>query len=124
MLSLLARAVGDLQDAVLITEGERGADGVRKIIFVNRAFTEMTGFSAEEAIGNLPDITIGPESDREALKKIQSARDALVPVRVELLKYRKDRSTFWAELAGTSSPHSASAKASEDTWWSRCATST
>jgi PAS domain S-box-containing protein len=98
MLNLLARAVGDLQDAVLITEGERGPDGVRKIIFVNRAFTEMTGFSYDEAVGKLPDITIGPETDREVLRNIQRARDALVPVRVELLKYRKDGSTFWAEL--------------------------
>jgi PAS domain S-box-containing protein len=98
MLNLLARAVGNLQDAVLITEGERGPDGIRRIIFVNRAFTEMTGFSREEAVGNSPDITIGPDSDRDMLRLIQSARDALVPVRVELLKYRKDRTTFWAEL--------------------------
>jgi PAS domain S-box-containing protein len=97
-LNVLARAVGNLQDAVLITEGERGPDGVRRIIFVNRAFSEMTGFTYEEAVGQLPDITIGPESDRDVLRLIQSARDALVPVRVELLKYRKDRTMFWAEL--------------------------
>jgi PAS domain S-box-containing protein len=98
MLNLLATAVGDLQDAVLITQGERGPDGQRRIIFINKAFAEMTGFTEAEVIGNTPDLTIGPETDREQLKKIQVARDALVPVRVELLKYRKDKSTFWAEL--------------------------
>ncbi len=97
-LALLARAVGDLKDAVLITEGTRDAHGVRPIIFVNRAFTEMTGFSESEAIGQLPDITVGPDTNRDALRRIQAARDALQPVRVELLKYKKDQSTFWAEL--------------------------
>lgn len=98
MLNLLARSVGHLQDAVIITQGERGPDGVRRIIFVNRAFAEMTGFAESEVVGNTPDITVGPETDRAALMKIQRARDELRPVRVELLKYRKDRTTFWAEL--------------------------
>lgn len=98
ILPLLARAVGNLKDAVLVTEGERDARGVRPIIYVNRAFTEMTGFPYDEAVGSLPDITIGPETDRESLRQIQAARDKIEPVRVELLKYRKDRSTFWAEL--------------------------
>ncbi|MFO0671925.1 MAG: hypothetical protein U0235_20255 [Polyangiaceae bacterium] len=37
MIRLLARALGDLKDAVLITEGQRNAAGVRPIIFVNTA---------------------------------------------------------------------------------------
>lgn len=98
MLGLLAGAVGGLQDAVIITEGQRGPDGLRRIIFVNDAFTELTGFTPDEAVGGLPDITLGPESDRAVLKTIQDAREALVPVRVELVKYRKDRTPFWAEL--------------------------
>jgi PAS domain S-box-containing protein len=98
ILPLLARAVGDLKDAVLVTEGERDEKGVRPIIYVNRMFTEMTGFPYDEAVGALPDITIGPETEREPLRQIQAARDRLEPVRVELLKYRKDGSTFWAEL--------------------------
>jgi len=98
MIRLLARALGDLKDAVLITEGQRNAAGVRPIIFVNTAFTEMTGFSYEEAVGRLPDLTIGPETDRAALETIQAARERLEPVRVELLKYKKDGSTFWSEL--------------------------
>ena len=81
MLNLLARSVGHLQDAVIITQGERGPDGVRRIIFVNRAFAEMTGFAESEVVGNTPDITIGPETDRAALMKIQRARDELRPVR-------------------------------------------
>jgi len=96
MLGLIAGAVGGLQDAVIITEGQRGPDGLRRIIFVNDAFTELTGFTPDEALGGLPDITLGPDSDRAVLKTIQDARDALVPVRVELVKYHKNGTPFWA----------------------------
>lgn len=98
MSALVGRAVDHLADAFMLVEGV-ASDGIgRKIIFVNRAFTRMTGFAAHEAIGKTPDITIGPSTDREALTTIQRARDAREPARVELLKYRKDGTTFWAEL--------------------------
>ena len=90
--------VANLNDAVLITEGEASATVGRRILFVNRAFTRITGFSEAEAQGRTPDLTVGPETDRGALTRIQNARRELVPVREELIKYRKDGSTFWAEL--------------------------
>lgn len=96
--SLLALIAENLHDAVLITEGEAGPSGSRLILYVNRAFTAMTGFSEEEALARSPDLTIGPLTDRATLAQIQAARAARVPIRVELLKYRKDGSTFWAEL--------------------------
>ena len=98
MRALVGRAVDDLPDAFMLVEGV-ASDGIsRKIIFVNRAFTLMTGFTPEDAIGQTPDITIGPNTDRDALAKIQRARDAREHARVELLKYRKDGSQFWAEM--------------------------
>ena len=96
--SLLPMIVDNLHDAVLITEGEAGASGSRLILFVNRAFTVMTGFTAEEALLRTPDLTIGPNTDPAALQRIQAARASRVPIREELLKVRKDGSTFWAEL--------------------------
>lgn len=98
MRALVGRAVDDLPDAFMLVEGV-ASDGVgRKIIFVNQAFTKMTGFTPEDAIGRTPDITIGPLTDREALEKIRVARDAREHARVEILKYRKDGSVFWAEM--------------------------
>ena len=98
--ALLAAAVDQLSDAILITEGEttKGPDGVRRIVFVNEAYVRMTGFSREEAIGQTPGITIGPASDRAQLRELEHARNTLRPIRVELLKYRRDGTTFWTEL--------------------------
>ena len=96
--ALVGRAVDELPDAFVLVEGV-ASDGVgRKIIFVNRAFTLMTGFTPEDAIGRTPDITIGPETNRDALEKIKHARDAREHARVEILKYRKDGTQFWAEM--------------------------
>ncbi|MBX3225802.1 MAG: PAS domain-containing protein [Labilithrix sp.] len=96
--ALVGRAMAGLPDSLIVVEGTP-SDGVsRKILFVNEAFTRMTGFTAAEAIGRTPDITVGPETSVEALQAIQRARDALEPLRVELLKYRKDGSTFWVEM--------------------------
>ncbi|MFO0736907.1 MAG: PAS domain-containing protein [Labilithrix sp.] len=98
MRALVGRAVDELPDAFVLVEGV-ASDGVgRKIIFVNRAFTLMTGFTPEDAIGRTPDITIGPETNRDALEKIKHARDAREHARVEILKYRKDGTQFWAEM--------------------------
>lgn len=96
--ALLEMVVANLNDAVLITEGTSSSSEGRRIVFVNRAFTAMTGFSEEEALRSTPGLTVGPLTDRGVLDRIQAARAALLPIRVELLKYRKDGSTFWVEL--------------------------
>jgi PAS domain S-box-containing protein len=42
-------------------------------VYVNPAFTEMTGYTAEEAIGRSPRFLQGPKSSRAALEKIRAA---------------------------------------------------
>jgi PAS domain S-box-containing protein len=95
---LLRAAVAHQRDAVLITEADRVAPVGRRIVFVNPAFTALTGFSSDEAVGQTPDLTIGRDSGRQAIRNIQAAIETKQPVRQEILKYRKDGSTFWAEL--------------------------
>ncbi len=93
---LLEVAIEHLDDAILVTEGD--ACTPRRIVYVNPAFSRMTGFAFHEAVGKTPDITIGPDTDRVALARIQEARAEKRAVREEILKYRKDGTTFWAEL--------------------------
>ena len=81
LASLLEVAIEHLDDAVLVTEGDLYSP--RHIIYVNRAVRRRTGYSFEEAVGRTPDITIGPETDRAALARIQAARAERRPVREE-----------------------------------------
>lgn len=98
LLRLLGEAVDHLTDIVFITEAH-AIDGVgRRIVFVNRAFTESSGFEAVDVLGKTPSITIGEGTDRAALTRLESALRDTRPVREDLLKYRKDGSPYWVEL--------------------------
>jgi PAS domain-containing protein len=52
-LRLLGSAVEQSRESIVITDAQLDLPGP-KIIFVNPAFTKMTGYSAEEAIGKTP----------------------------------------------------------------------
>lgn len=98
LLRLLGEAVDHLSDIVFITEAH-SIDGIgRRIVFVNRAFTEASGFEALEVLGKTPNITIGEATDRATLTRLESALREMRPVREDLLKYRKDGSPYWVEL--------------------------
>ncbi len=68
------------------------------IIFSNRAFLEMTGYSSEEIIGTNCRFLQGPETDRAVVQSIREAIDERVDISTEILNYRKDGSTFWNAL--------------------------
>ena len=54
-LRLLAAAVEHAEDSILITSTEMTFPGP-EIVFVNRAFTKMTGYTAQEVLGQSPRI--------------------------------------------------------------------
>jgi len=98
LLRLLGEAVDHLTDIVFITEAH-AIDGVgRRIVFVNRAFTESSGYGASEVLGKTPSITIGEGTDRKVLARLEEGLREVRPVREDLLKYRKDGAPYWVEL--------------------------
>ena len=97
-LRLLESVVVNANDAVLITQAEPVDFPGPRIIYVNEAFTRMTGYTREEVIGKTPRILQGPKTDRTMLRKIHQALLTWQSIRVELLNYRKDGSQFWVEF--------------------------
>lgn len=71
-LRLLSSAVTNTKDSVVITEVELIDNFGPKIIYVNEAFTKMTGYKASEIIGKTTKILHGPNTDNEELKNEQS----------------------------------------------------
>ena len=98
--ALFQSLVDNISDGVLVTEAEPidGDPAGPKIVYVNPAFTRITGYPPEEIIGCTPRILQSPDSDRNVLARIHLALRQRRPIDVELLNVRKDGSPFWVEL--------------------------
>ena len=98
-MRLLESAVENTQDGILITEAKQlNAPTGPELLYVNQAFTRITGYDLTEVLGRTPRLLQGPKTDRSQLDKIRTALQEQKPVQVELLNYRKDGSEFWVEL--------------------------
>lgn len=97
-MRLLESAVENTQDGILITEAKTIDKPGPELLYVNQAFTRITGYDLTEVLGRTPRLLQGPKTDRSQLDKIRTALQEQKPVQVELLNYRKDGSEFWVEL--------------------------
>ena len=97
-LQLLESAVVNANDAIVIMDAGYSDISDPTIIYVNEAFTQMTGYRPEEIIGQTPSCLRGPDSDGAQVAKIRRAFSRRTPLRLELINYRKDGSTYWVEL--------------------------
>lgn len=96
---LLQSVVVNTNDAVLITAADPIYEPGPRILYVNQAFTRMTGYSLEEVVGKTPRILQGPKTDRTVLDTVRIALSQWHPVTAELINYRKNGSEFWVEFS-------------------------
>ena len=96
---LLQSVVVNTNDGVIITEAESIDELGLRIIYVNEAFTQITGYSPEEVLGKTPRILQGAKTDRAELDKIRNALSRWESVTVEVINYRKNGSEFWNEFS-------------------------
>jgi PAS domain S-box-containing protein len=92
-LKLLGSAVKQSKESILITDAELDLPGP-KIIFVNPAFTQMTGYAAEEVIGKTPRILQGPRTDKAVLARLRKNLEQGEVFSGETINYRKDGKEF------------------------------
>jgi len=100
-LKLFESVVTNTNDAVLITEAEPFDKSGPRIIFVNEAFTKMTGYSTEEIIGKTPKILQGPNSDKEELAKLGLAIRNWETHEITTINYKKNGEEFWINFTVT-----------------------
>ncbi|WP_333600842.1 PAS domain S-box protein [Flavobacterium sp.] len=98
-LKLLESVITNTDDSILITEAEPFDEPGPKIVYVNEAFTKMTGYTSEEVIGKTPRILQGPKTDREELNKLSAALRQWQPYEVTLLNYKKTGEEFWIQMS-------------------------
>ena len=100
-LKLLESVITNTKDAVLITEAKPFDEPEPKIIYVNEAFTTMTGYTPEDVIGKSPRILQGPKSDFEKLKKLSKALRHWESHDITTINYKKNGEEFWVNFTVT-----------------------
>jgi PAS domain S-box-containing protein len=71
------------------------------VTHANGAFLDMTGYKADEIVGNNLRLLRGPETDVAAQTELRDAFSSGRAARVLLKNYRKDGTTFLNDLAAT-----------------------
>jgi PAS domain S-box-containing protein len=97
-LRLLQACVERMNDMLLITDATPNQPGGPTVVYVNKAFEQITGYRADEIIGKTPSMLQGPKTQRETLNRINAQLKDWTPVREEVLNYTKQGEEFWLEL--------------------------
>jgi two-component system cell cycle sensor histidine kinase/response regulator CckA len=98
LLRLMSSAVSYSTNAIMITREKQPNEDTPHIVYVNRAFEKLTGYSLAEAVGQSPRILHGPKTDRAVLSSLVPYFIDHKDFTVQLLHYKKDGSEFDAEL--------------------------
>jgi len=94
-LRLYYNAIEATNTGMTITDPNR--EGM-PIIFCNRAFMKLTGYSKKETVGKNCRFLQGDDQDQEGRKTIRNAIEKGKGCTTLLRNYRKDGSMFWNEL--------------------------
>lgn len=98
-LKLLETVITQTKDAVVITDTDTSEHPIPNIIFVNEAFTKMTGYKPKEVIGKSPIMFAGPKADMKELEKLSNAIQKYKECFIETISYKKNGSEYWVNFS-------------------------
>jgi PAS domain S-box-containing protein len=94
-LKLLETVITQAKDSIIITEPDLFDGNIPKIVYVNPAFSVMSGYDPDEIIGESPSIFIGPNSDVNEYEKLSSAIKNKQECQIETISYKKNKEEYW-----------------------------
>jgi PAS domain S-box-containing protein len=83
---------------IMVTDAGAMDGRGQKIVFVNKAFERVTGYTSDEALGQSPRFLQGARTDQGVLEEIRQALAQQQPIRRQLINYKKDGSQYWTDL--------------------------
>lgn len=96
-MRLLGSAMVNTGDAVLIAEIISESPLECKTVYVNRAFTRVTGYLPEDVLAQSPDSYCKSRRDNNFAERLFDSFEQGEPVQFEFEGRRKDGSTYWTE---------------------------
>ncbi|KST68937.1 PAS domain S-box protein [Mastigocoleus testarum] len=98
LLSLLESVVTNSKDAVVITEANSLDTPFNScIVYVNQAFTDMSGWSYWEILGKTPSILQSELTDNSVYELIYTTIQSGLRVTTEFINHHKNGSKYWVE---------------------------
>ena len=94
-LNLLKRSLEADPNGITIVDAK---EKDMPIVFVNAAFSEITGYSASDILGKNCRFLQGRDTDPSAVGQIKQGLQETRCVDVSLINYRKDGTPFWNRL--------------------------
>ena len=97
---LFETVVAHTTDTILIMDiFKEGSEP--KILFANKAFCDLVGYSLSEILGNSPMMFTGAETDREQIDRLRTSSENCQPIQLSLLNYKKTGEKFWLSISVT-----------------------
>jgi diguanylate cyclase (GGDEF)-like protein/PAS domain S-box-containing protein len=85
-------------DVIIVTEAKKTKDVGYEIVYVNNAFTKLTGYSSEESIGKTPKMLQGKRTSVSTRNKIDASLNNMQPIRECIYNYSKTGAGFWLDI--------------------------
>ncbi|MBN1583646.1 MAG: SpoIIE family protein phosphatase [Anaerolineae bacterium] len=100
-LNLLEKAIDSASEGITLSDTSRPDN---PIIYANKGFERLTGYSSQDVIGRNCRFLQGQTTDPHTVSEIRRAIEQGTECTVELLNYRKDGTPFWNRLSLTPLP--------------------
>ena len=94
-LKLLETVIVQTKESIVITKAVSENKKFSEIVYVNPAFTRMTGFMNQEVLGRKPNLFQGQLANLAAARKIIEALQTRTETQIETLSIRKNGEQFW-----------------------------
>jgi diguanylate cyclase (GGDEF)-like protein/PAS domain S-box-containing protein len=90
--------VANANDVILVTDAKT-IDGIGpRIVYVNQAFCDLTGYAKQEVIGKTPRILQRETTNIETKKRIREALVNKLPISEKILNYSKTDIPYWLDM--------------------------
>lgn len=93
---LLTNAINESQECIIVADARKQDF---PLVYVNRGFERLSGYTAEEAIGRSYYFLLGDDTGQPEVTAIKDAISRGEGCVVTLRNYRKDGSMFWNETS-------------------------